>query len=260
MVSQSRPQCPGCVWEYIEEVTRRLQVLGCHSVLTTGSLALNAFDAASSDIDLIAVFPDQKHAPPANKWTAALYDENLHCPAAGLELLVYRDSVLQRVPRPLPYLVGLDAGTTYGQNITMRGHYNGGLLDIAICRHSGHTLLGEEPSTLISPIVQDRIKREIVREMRWAMRRAYQPDHDPTGAYAVLTQLRGLYYFQHRKIASKVSAAEWLNDVFGNDVGVLALKAKQSKTPLPQAVFDECRALSKGLLQCGDRTKLDARR
>jgi hypothetical protein len=126
-----------------------------------GSAVLGGFDARRSDVDMLAVTDAPMTAAQQAAAADALSDQNLPCPARGLELSVVTIEVTQH-PTAEPAFE-LHQTTTPGDAKVVDGHQHGGdpdlVLYFAVCRGAGRLLGPGRPAGEVFAPVSDDLAR-----------------------------------------------------------------------------------------------------
>lgn len=198
---------------YVEQVAAACEAaLGDElaAVWTTGSLATGDFDAGRSDIDILVACRARLPRDAKESLAGSLVHRSLPCPARGLDLLVYRSSELESIPRSPRYEFSISSGVDWTDEVSWGDPYPGGLIDLAVARRLGVSVLGGGPRTSIGPIPDAWIDEELLNALRWHTERIHDPFHDPTGSNAVLNACRALCFLRQRELVSKSAGARWL--------------------------------------------------
>ena len=177
-----------------------------------GSLTTGDFDAAISDIDLLAVLADapserlvarlrRMHADLAranSAWDDRI--EVIYISAHGLATCRTHTTTIAVISQGEPFHV-VEAGRDW-------------VLNWYPARKNGERLLGPPIDSLIPPIPSAEYIEEVRRSLVGFTNRI--PDDAPPGsqAYAILTMCRGLYAIRFGERLSKPAAAVWAQQAF----------------------------------------------
>jgi hypothetical protein len=104
---------PQEVTHYLDDVTARVRdIFGDRvvGVYTTGSLALGDYHTDRSDIDLMAVAAEPPDLDLRRQLVRQLDHRVLHCPAAGLEFVLYPLTTVGRPTLDAGYLINFNTG------------------------------------------------------------------------------------------------------------------------------------------------------
>jgi hypothetical protein len=203
---------PAPVDDYLHEVSRRLQSgLGPDllAVYATGSIALGAFDPASSDIDVGAVC----HATVPEAARAALVEQLRHralpCPARGLELVLYPATGNAADDTP-EFLLELNDGPDMAFHValspTERNTAEGTfwyVIDRSIARAHAVPLFGPHPAQVFPEPPRDAIRRALINSVRWHLSAAETRN-------SVLNACRAWCWAATGTWRSKPAAADWV--------------------------------------------------
>jgi Aminoglycoside adenylyltransferase, C-terminal domain len=207
-----------------------------------GSAALDDYDPARSDIDVLAVC----RAPLADSARAAVADglarDALPCPAAGGLELSLLTAAQARDPSPAPGYE-LHGWTAEGRLHPDDGRGDPDLpLHLAVARAHGTALRGPPPAEVFRAVARAEMLDRIAAELAWAGEHASQ-------SYRVLGACRAWRYLEEGEIGSKRAAARWALD--RRDAGPLVatvLRHHLAATPPdaldPAAVAAFCDAIA----------------
>ncbi|HEY3734272.1 MAG TPA: aminoglycoside adenylyltransferase domain-containing protein [Streptosporangiaceae bacterium] len=170
-----------------------------------GSAVLGGFDARRSDVDVLAVHDGPMTAGRQSAVAVALSEQQLRCPARGLELsIVTSESVRHPTARP-PFELHL---TTAPQDTkTVDGHGHAGdpdlVLHLAVCRQAGRPLGSSRPAAeVFGPVADDLVLAQLAAELRWGT------GHAPA-EYAVLNACRAWRFATDGALVSKIDGGRW---------------------------------------------------
>jgi hypothetical protein len=201
---------PQEVTRYLDDVTARVgdifgnRVVG---VYTTGSLALGDYRPGRSDIDLMAVVDGSQDLDLRRQLVRQLDHRVLHCPAAGLEFVLYPLTTVSRPTLDAGYLINFNTGaalppvTSFDPGEGPAFWYP---IDRAITRQSGAALYGAPAPQLFAAFPFDDLLQVVITSV--------EAQSDPQEGHlldnAVLNGCRGLSFAQDHRWYAKVDAAE----------------------------------------------------
>jgi Domain of unknown function (DUF4111)/Nucleotidyltransferase domain len=195
---------------YHSEIVSRLSSIladGLVGVYGTGSYALGDFHPGRSDLDVIVVARDAPSLGMKQAVVEALRWETLACPARGLELVIYTESVVRTPIAEAAFELNLNTGPAMGLRVDLapgavERHWFP--IDRDIAASSGIALHGPPALSVFAPIPR-RLLLPVVREsLEWNLRRGGSTEDD-----AVLNACRALRYLRDDAWASKGAAGEW---------------------------------------------------
>ena len=180
-----------------------------------GSVALDAFQAGRSDIDVAVVCRSELPAAWKDRLVQRLRHEVLECPARGLELVVYRREVtMSGTPEP-GFELELNTGAGMAFRVTWQPEDRpvaDGLfwygLDRSVVHQSGLPLLGPPASEVFADLAPAALRDLLVTSLRWWIARPTPPDDRPAPGMedAVLGACRALVRHRSQRWLSKVDA------------------------------------------------------
>jgi predicted nucleotidyltransferase len=184
-----------------------------------GSLAAGDFDAAVSDIDLLAVLadtPSEQLVPRLRRMHADLARANpawddrievVYVSAHGLAMCRTATTTIAVISSGEPFHL-IEAGRDW-------------ILSWYLAREDGVRLLGPPIDALIPPIPTAEYIEEVRRYLVGFTNRI--PNDAPPGsqAYAILTMCRGLYTIRFGERLSKPGAASWGQQAFPQWAGLI---------------------------------------
>jgi len=188
-------------------------ILGDHLLgfYQVGSLVTGDFDAASSDVDLIAVT------------TADLTDvEVAQIDAMHANLIRTRPNLDNRIEVLYTSAQHLNAnGADYNVAAISPGepfhvkeiHHDQWTINWLILREKSVTLYGVDPITLVDPIPHEKVVR-VVQDLSRETPGWFEPSHLGGQGYVILTLCRGLRLVRTGDFVSKKQAALWAADQF----------------------------------------------
>jgi hypothetical protein len=201
---------PQEVTHYLDDVTARVgdifgdRVVG---VYTTGSLALGDYRPGRSDIDLMAVVDGSQDLDLRRELVGQLDHRVLHCPAAGLEFVLYPLTTVSRPTLDAGYLINFNTGAALPPVASFdpgEGPAFWYPIDRAITRQSGAALYGPQALQLFAAFPFDDLLQVVITSV--------EAQSDPQEGHlldnAVLNGCRGLSFAQDHRWYAKVDAAE----------------------------------------------------
>jgi hypothetical protein len=201
---------PQEVTHYLDDVTARVgdifgdRVVG---VYTTGSLALGDYRPGRSDIDLMAVVDGSQDLDLRRELFGQLDHRVLHCPAAGLEFVLYPLTTVSRPTLDAGYLINFNTGAALPPVASFdpgEGPAFWYPIDRAITRQSGAALYGPPALQLFAAFPFDDLLQVVITSV--------EAQSDPQEGHlldnAVLNGCRGLSFAQDHRWYAKVDAAE----------------------------------------------------
>jgi hypothetical protein len=180
-------------------------------VYPTGSLALHGYTPGRSDIDLIAVVEHTPPRPVLRTLAARLAHEQLPCPAAGLELVLYSSGALRAGRGEAGYLLDLNTGRELPPKVSLdpgdgpRFWY---AIDRSVTCQSGIALTGPPPRDVLRPASFQALLPVVVESVRAHLGAAVEH-----GDNAVLNGCRALRFAAQRRWYAKPVAARWARRV-----------------------------------------------
>ncbi|MGH3098353.1 MAG: aminoglycoside adenylyltransferase domain-containing protein [Streptosporangiales bacterium] len=170
-----------------------------------GSAVLGDFDPRRSDIDVLAVCEEPTRAEVVGDIAAALNEESLPCPAAGLEFsLVTRYVAAGPTARP-PFELHLTTAPGDAKVVFGRGHPGDTdlVLHLAVCRQAGRLVgSGAEPASVFAPVPRPLVFGQLTAELRWAVERS-------KAEYTVLNACRAWLFASGGVFVSKLDGGRW---------------------------------------------------
>lgn len=170
-----------------------------------GSAVLGGFDARRSDVDVLVVCDGP--VPPAQRTATAgaLGQQQLPCPARGLELSMVTAQAARHVTAAPAFELHMTTAPDDAKVID--GHGRAGdadlVLHFAVCRSTGR-LLGPGPpaAEVFGPVPDGLVRTQLAAELRWGA------GHAP-GEYAVLNACRAWRFATDGALVSKVDGGRW---------------------------------------------------
>jgi len=201
------------LWALVDESQL---VLGAELVgaYAAGSIALNAFQAGRSDVDIALVSRSPLPVTVKEQLAQRLRHEALACPARGLELVVYRRDVAMSGTSEPGFELELNTGAGMDFRRTLQpedrpvadGHFWYGL-DRSILHQSGLPVLGPPASDMFADLAPADLRNLMVTSLRWWITLPAPSDRRAPGAEdAVLGACRALVRCRSGRWLSKVGA------------------------------------------------------
>lgn len=196
-------------------------VLGTEFVgaYAAGSLALNAFQAGRSDIDVVLLCRDPLSETVKLELIARLRHRSLPCPARGLELVVYTVDTAQSGTAEPGFELELNDGPAMAFRQSLQpadrpvadGTFWYGL-DRSILHQSGRVLAGPPAAEAFAELPPADLRSLLIDSLRWWMALPDQvDDRSAAGADdAVLGACRALVRHRYGRWLSKVDAGRRL--------------------------------------------------
>jgi aminoglycoside adenylyltransferase-like protein len=182
-----------------------------------GSWALGAYRPPGSDLDVALVVSEPLNPAQRAATVQALRHEALPCPARGLELVVYTETVVRSASVQPAFELDLNTGRAlpwraeaHPDDVAGRHWY---AIDRSILAERGVALTGPPPSEVFAPLPRDTLLPLLAASVRW--HRDSQPD-DPS---SLLNACRALHRLHENEWISKPQAARWFLDYAADHVG-----------------------------------------
>ncbi len=194
---------------YLEQVVKILQshlqqrLVG---VYLFGSAAYGDYTPQLSDLDVQAVVTESLSKHECMDIASSLTHETLLCPARRLEFVCYAQSSINPATRHPRFELNFNTGAGEPNRLSLdpaeeSSHWF--VLDIAIGRAIGRTLVGSEPAQVFAPIPRIWQLEAIADSLAW------HTTHEFTSANSVLNACRGWRYAVTEMWGSKVAGADW---------------------------------------------------
>ncbi len=151
-----RQALPAELRSYLEELVARAEsVCGAHlvSVVAVGSLALDDYRQGRSDVDVTVVVDSSSPGAALHDLAGALSHPHLHCPAPGLELVVYEEDFAGRPSGEAGYLLDLNTGPMLANKASFDPAESAGfwyVIDRSVAHQAGFTLFGRPARDVIA--------------------------------------------------------------------------------------------------------------
>jgi predicted nucleotidyltransferase len=224
------------VAEYEQALSARLDVLlgqDLVGVYAGGSLALGGYTPGRSDVDIAAVSRGPLARARKDEIVATLRHEALPCPARGLELVFYAESVVRVATDEAGYELDLNTGermpfhVSFDPSEPSRHWY---VLDRAILSEHGKRLAGPPAHELFARIPRPMILPILVESIRWHETPGAARDDD-----AVLNACRAWRYAVENTWSGKPEAGAWAAKQLDDPAVVeAALVARTHDNSLPR--------------------------
>jgi hypothetical protein len=153
---QEGQSLPTEVRTYLEELVRRTRtVCGPHvvSIFAVGSLALDDYRHGRSDIDVTIVVDPSVPESALHDLSGALAHPHLHCPAPGLELVVYGADFASRPSDEAGYLLDLNTGPLLSNRASFDAAQSSAfwyVIDRSVAHQTGLSLFGRPAREVIA--------------------------------------------------------------------------------------------------------------
>jgi hypothetical protein len=196
-------------------VAARLQeLLGSELVgaYFVGSVALGGYVPGESDIDIVAVSPEQVVEDVKRSIAEALLEVAAGCPARGMELTLYRRDVAGSPPRDAEFEVNVNGGPRMATSIHLDAREEPGfwyVLDRAVAHGHGVVISGPPASEVFADAPRRTLLEAMVESMRWHRR------HERATLYSVLNASRAWRYAAEGVLGSKLDGAAWARERWG---------------------------------------------
>lgn len=197
--------------DYLAELAARCRArLGDElvGVYVGGSLALDGYRPGRSDIDVAVVVSNELAAATKQALVDDLRQENLCCPARGLELVVYRADVAAAGRIEPDFEVELNTGARMDFRATLdpadRPAQDGQFwygVDRGILADHGQAVVGPPTAAVFASPSDWDLRDLLVESLRWHLAAPAAASDD-----AVLNACRALHRARHRRWLSKPAA------------------------------------------------------
>lgn len=209
-----QPRLERYLWALVGE-TKEVLVEDFVGVYAAGSLALGAFQASRSDIDIAVVSRSELSDRSKDELVARLRHEVLACQARGLELVAYRYEVAMAGSAEPGFELELNTGPAMQFRVTWRPEdrpAEDGLfwygLDRSLLHRTGRRLAGPPASDVFADLGPTDVSDLLVASLRWWIARPAPSDSTlvPGAEDAVLGACRALVKHRWDRWVSKVDA------------------------------------------------------
>jgi len=206
---------PNAEATYLEQVVKTLQsclqqrLVG---VYLFGSAAYGDYTPGISDLDVQAVVTESLSKHECTDIASSLSHQRLPCPARRLEFVCYAQSSINPATRHPHFELNFNTGAGEPDHLSLNpaeesSHWF--VLDIAMGRELGRTLVGPEPAQVFAPIPRIWQLEAIADSLAW------HRTHEFTSANSVLNACRGWRYAVTGMWGSKVAGAAWVRQQLG---------------------------------------------
>jgi hypothetical protein len=194
---------------YLEKLVETLQMRlerRLVGVYLFGSAAYSAYEPGISDLDVQAVVTESLGKRERKELAGFLTHRMLPCPARRLEFVCYARSSIRGATRHPQFELNFNTGAGEQDHLSLdpgeeASHWF--LLDIAMGRALGHSLMGPQPAQLFSPVPRLWHLEAIADSLVW------HSVHEPTSANMVLNACRGWRYAATGAFGSKRAGSMW---------------------------------------------------
>lgn len=194
---------------YLKQVVERLQsrlqqrLVG---IYLFGSAAYGDYQPGRSDLDVQAVVTESLSRRECQDIAVGLSHHTLPCPARRLEFVCYAQPAIHPASRHPQFEMNFNTGAGERDHLALdpaeeSSHWF--LLDIAIGRTLGRSLIGPEPASLFAPVPRLWQLEAIADSLAW------HRQHEATSANSVYNACRGWRYAVTGRWGSKVAGAAW---------------------------------------------------
>jgi len=170
-----------------------------------GSGALGGWMPGRSDVDILFVAADDTTPATTAEMAQVIQAAGAHCPGREVETSVVTVAAARDPAPPWPYLVHVVAGPAGTIRVAQPDAASPGdrdlLIQYAVCRAAGRTVLGPPARELIGPVGRAAIIDYLADDLAWGLEHAPEP-------YGVLNACRAQVYLSDDEIVSKVAAGE----------------------------------------------------
>jgi hypothetical protein len=194
---------------YLEKVVDSLQSQLAQrlvGVYLFGSAGYGDYRPGISDLDVQAVVTKPLEAQESRAIAMALSHARLPCPAKRLELVCYAQAAVKPARRWPQFELNFNTGCDMEDHLSLDPNEEAShwfLLDIAIGRELGRSLVGPAPEQVFAPIPRLWQLEGIADSLVW------HTEHELTLANSVLNACRGWRYALTGAWGSKRTGVEW---------------------------------------------------
>ncbi len=194
---------------YLEQVVKTLQSLlqeRLVGVYLFGSAGYGDYMPPISDLDVQAVVTESLSKRECRDIASSLVHQRLPCPARRLEFVCYAQSSINPATRHPQFELNFNTGAGEHNHLSLdpteeSSHWF--VLDIAMGRAIGRSLVGPEPAQVFAPIPRIWQLEAIADSLAW------HRTHEFTSANSVLNACRGWRYAETGMWGSKATGAAW---------------------------------------------------
>jgi hypothetical protein len=207
---------------YLDEAARRLEaILGVDlvGVYASGSWALGGYEAGRSDLDVAVVVRAPLRDEAAERIVAALREEELPCPARGLELVVYTaESAASGAAEPgFELNLNTGAGMPFRADRTPQpGERHWFPIDRSVLARHGVALVGPPAADVFAAPQRAELRPMLAEVLRWYAR------EDPDSEDGVLNAGRSLRFARDGVWLPKPALRDWASEQPGTNAEILA--------------------------------------
>lgn len=184
-----------------------------------GSEVLGGYNPGRSDLDILIVTSSAISSAQKAALANALSQENLPCPAVGLEMSVVLESVCQYPTEAPIFEAHMTTAPTDCKFINGQDH--GGDADLVlhflVARAHGRVLAGKPVEDVFGAIDQSLVRVQLARELTWAR------DGAPL-EYAILNACRAWAWLEDALVLGKVDGGRWVLEKMDSKAVQWALK------------------------------------
>jgi hypothetical protein len=195
---------------YLKELAARLHAVAGEElvgVYVGGSVALGAYDAGRSDLDVAAVVRFAAPRKLKNAIVDAIRHESLPCPARGLEFVLYRLGATCEPSTDAGFELNLNTGAGMDFRADLEPGENESHwfpIDRSILSQHGIALAGPPADEVFAEIPRPLLGPVVLQSLRWHVRTTGARDD------AVLNACRALRFAIEGVWSSKPAAAAWV--------------------------------------------------
>ncbi len=200
---------PSAESAYLEQIVSRLreqlreQLVG---VYLFGSAAYGSYEPGISDLDVQAVVGDRLSNHECREIAGLLAHQSLPCPARKLEFVCYAQPAINPATRHPRFDLNFNTGAGQADHLALdpaeeASHWF--LLDIALGRELGRSLLGPAPAAMFGAIPRLWQLEAIRDSLEW------HREHEFASANSVLNACRGWRYAVTNQLGPKSAGAAW---------------------------------------------------
>jgi hypothetical protein len=211
-----------------------------------GSAAYGDYQLGASDLDVQAVTTDLLEPYQCVALAQAISHAQLPCPARQLEFVCYPLSAVTPAARHPRFQINLNTGAGRLDHVGLNpaeeaSHWF--VLDIAIGRELGWTLLGPAPTALFAEIPRRWALAAIADSIEW------HEVHEAVSRNSILNACRGWRYAQTSLWGSKSAGYEWASKQPGCELLLAAALQEPPSADAIKELFDMVRASVRRQLQ-----------
>ena len=194
---------------YLDQVVKTLQThleRSLVGIYLFGSAAYSAYEPGVSDLDVQAVVIESLSNWERKEVAGLLSHETLACPAKRLEFVCYARASICAASRHPQFELNFNTGAGEQDHLSLDpgeepSHWF--LLDIAMGRALGRSLMGPKPAQVFAPVPRLWQLEAIADSLLW------HREHEPTSTNTVLNACRGWRYAVTGAFGSKFAGTAW---------------------------------------------------